>query len=302
MPTIQITPQFVDLPGGIKLYTERVHSTQRVQSNSPHTIIMIHGLGGTTSLYHPIYASILASSPASTILAYDQSGQGLSAISPSHLKGGSNPLSHDILRDELDALISTAAPTGPLTLVGHSAGTILVAHFIVSSSPNVARVKNAILIAAPIGTPDTPMIDSMRDTVLRTIEERGIPAIVEQVCIALTGTTTREKRPLAAALMRCALLLQSKEGYAAHMRSGLDFRKNLKFPFEKFPESLRVLIVGGDEDLFVPAAESVALGEKIPHSQVFVIPGVGHSPHVEVPEEFVSIVTKFLTQVGYGVI
>lgn len=275
MSTIEITPQFVNLADGVKLYTERVVSTQKTKSSDPHTIIMIHGLGGCTSLYYPIYASILSSSSSSTILAYDQSGHGLSPISQSKLRGGSNPLSHDILRDELDALISAVVPSGPITLIGHSAGTNLVAHFLVSTSPNVTRVINAILIAAPIATADTPLIDALHHTAIRDVEERGVSGIAEQICPALTGKTTMAKRPLAAALMRCALLSQSSEGYAAHLQSSFDFRKTLSFPFEKLPERLKVLFVGGDEDLFIPAEELIALGNKISNSQVVIISGVG---------------------------
>ena len=275
MSTIQIISQYVDLPGGVRLYTERVVSTQKPKATEPHTMVMVHGLGGSTSIYHPIYTSLLASAPSSTILAYDQSCHGLSSTPSSKLKGGSSPLNHDILRDELDALISIVAPKGSITLVGHSAGTNLVAHFLVSPCHNVSRVRDVILIAPPICTSDTPMVETMQKKILKDVEEHGMPGVVEQICLALTGATTREKRPLAAALMRCALLSQSSEGYAAHMRSSFDFRKNLTFPFEKMPSRAKVLIVGGDEDLFVPASEIMSLGQKIRNSKVFILPGVG---------------------------
>ncbi|GER46582.1 alpha/beta-Hydrolases superfamily protein [Striga asiatica] len=64
--------------------------------------------------------------------------------------------------------------------------------------------------------------------------------------------------------------------------------------------SCPVLIVTGDTDRLVPAWNSERLSRAIPKSSFEVITNCGHLPQEEKPDEFVSIVDKFLQKVFGG--
>jgi len=54
------------------------------------------------------------------------------------------------------------------------------------------------------------------------------------------------------------------------------------------------LIVWGDKDRIIPVVHAYKAHEVIPNSQLKVMEGVGHFPHVEEPIRFVQILTDFL--------
>gem|GEM_PF-1819856 len=123
-----------------------------------------------------------------------------------------------------------------------------------------------------------------------------------------------------------ALLKRLERKFKEGLRKGLEYFYNLLFPdkslhylvdklpslekedldrwFEKlkkedkraFLSQIRVpvLILHGDKDQIVPWESSRFLQENIPCAQLFVFPGVGHAPMVEVPEWFNNTLRKFL--------
>jgi pimeloyl-ACP methyl ester carboxylesterase len=56
-----------------------------------------------------------------------------------------------------------------------------------------------------------------------------------------------------------------------------------------------VLIIHGKNDQVIPPAEAEAMAKAIPHNDLHLIDKAGHLPNLEQPEEFNSIVSKFLT-------
>ncbi|HKI09984.1 MAG TPA: alpha/beta hydrolase [Nitrososphaeraceae archaeon] len=54
------------------------------------------------------------------------------------------------------------------------------------------------------------------------------------------------------------------------------------------------LLIVGDQDLLAPAANSVMMAQRIPHSWLVIIQGTGHGMSWQVPNEFSAIVQTFL--------
>jgi pimeloyl-ACP methyl ester carboxylesterase len=54
------------------------------------------------------------------------------------------------------------------------------------------------------------------------------------------------------------------------------------------------LLIVGDQDLLAPAANSVMMARRIPHSWLVIIQGTGHGMMWQVPDEFSAIVQTFL--------
>jgi pimeloyl-ACP methyl ester carboxylesterase len=63
---------------------------------------------------------------------------------------------------------------------------------------------------------------------------------------------------------------------------------------------LPTLIVWGERDDIIPVAHAHAAHEAISGSRLQILEGVGHFPHVEAPERFLSVLTEFLESTPPG--
>ena len=54
------------------------------------------------------------------------------------------------------------------------------------------------------------------------------------------------------------------------------------------------LVITGDDDTWVPTAESIRLGEELPDAELVVIPNCGHVAMDECPQAFVQAASAFL--------
>src|SRR5215203_4302388 len=54
------------------------------------------------------------------------------------------------------------------------------------------------------------------------------------------------------------------------------------------------LLIVGDQDLLIPAANSIMMAQRIPNSWLVIIQGTGHGMMLQVPNEFSAIVQTFL--------
>ncbi|RLB01490.1 MAG: hypothetical protein DRG83_10060, partial [Deltaproteobacteria bacterium] len=53
------------------------------------------------------------------------------------------------------------------------------------------------------------------------------------------------------------------------------------------------LIVAGSDDILVPPENSKILKDRIPNSELVLLPDVGHAIHVEAADQFNRLVDKF---------
>ena len=54
------------------------------------------------------------------------------------------------------------------------------------------------------------------------------------------------------------------------------------------------LVIAGDDDRWVPTAQSVRLSQELPNADLAVLPNCGHVPQEECPAEFLQAVSSFL--------
>jgi pimeloyl-ACP methyl ester carboxylesterase len=55
------------------------------------------------------------------------------------------------------------------------------------------------------------------------------------------------------------------------------------------------LVIWGEKDNFVPRAHGELYAARMPNAQLVVIPGAGHSAHVENPDEIAKLISDFLS-------
>lgn len=69
-----------------------------------------------------------------------------------------------------------------------------------------------------------------------------------------------------------------------------------KEDFSEFLPQLntKTLIIWGEKDKILPLKYAFLMKEKIPNSQLKIFPKIGHSPHLEVPEELAENILNFI--------
>ena len=63
---------------------------------------------------------------------------------------------------------------------------------------------------------------------------------------------------------------------------------------------LPTLVVWGERDDIIPVSHAHAAHAAIPGSQLAILEGVGHFPHVEAPERFTAVLADFLAATPAG--
>jgi pimeloyl-ACP methyl ester carboxylesterase len=82
----------------------------------------------------------------------------------------------------------------------------------------------------------------------------------------------------------------------AVLRQRIDYakrlRKHLDAPFDGSRIEVPVTVLWGDRDRLCMVAGAEELGEILPHAEIRILPGVGHTPQVEVPEVVVEAIAE----------
>lgn len=264
----QAVTKLVEVSTGAKLYTER---WQIVGAAQPaQTIVCIHGLGSSSAVFYPVVKPLLSYFPDVHILAYDRAGSGLSPL-PDY---GGVPLSVSHMLADLDALLTVEAPTGPLVMVAHSAGTILTTRWLLKASPAVRRVTRVIFLGGPPDAPIPPEISEIRLRMAGALETAGTPSVTDSTLPLVLGRTTMASRPLAVAAVRAITLAQDGVSFGAAIRA-LDRdigAGGTKIDWEALQTKFRVLAICGDEDLLVKPSDIARYLDKSP---VRTLVGVG---------------------------
>jgi 3-oxoadipate enol-lactonase len=65
--------------------------------------------------------------------------------------------------------------------------------------------------------------------------------------------------------------------------------------YDRLPEiNLPVLVIAGDADVLIPAANSRLISSRIPNSELVILKKMGHGFYTEAPEETARIITDFM--------
>ncbi|KAM5539254.1 hypothetical protein V8D89_007127 [Ganoderma adspersum] len=268
---IECTTKLVEVPYGVKLHTERYRHFHQL-----------------LSLIKPILTAL----PTAHLLTYDWAGSGSSPRPPS----ASDHAVSDHVSD-LDALISAEAPSGPLVILAHSAGTHIASHWLLTGTPSahadVARVTHVIYLGGPVNPPLSPEVTMMQLDLAATITTGGPAAVVDALAPMLLGATSMAERPLAVAALRAITLAQSAEGYATAIRALSKDMGGGGAPIDwaAIQDKVKVLAVAGEEDVLLDRAD---IARFLNRAVVKKIARAGHTLTLEAREETAKIIVEFL--------
>ena len=237
-------------------------------------IVFVHGLGGSVHFWYGVIENLSAHHHC---VALDLRGHGRSDST----KG---QFSIDTWAQDVEALIS-ALELPPVTLVGHSLGT-LVAQQLAVTKPEL--VDHLVLLGA-ISWLEPPLRKAY-DERAELVEAGGLDELVDPWLEGALAPRTRGKLPQVVGLLRDAFLRNDPKSYAKACRA---IAKMPKIDREAIGQP--TLLVVGNHDRSTPIAMTEELHGEIPVSRVRVIAAASHWLALEQPDELAAAILEFLT-------
>ncbi len=241
-------------------------------------VLMLHGAGGNFRSFAPQVETL--ASLGFRAVAWNMPGYGASPpIEPYEFKG---------LAASVVGLIDALAPvTGgePVALVGHGMGG-MVAQEVALRHPD--RVRQLVLVATAAAVlPGDGYSRHVAHALAWLDEGRAMPEIAAMLLPSLVGSGALP------AGVQLATLCQA-EVRAAIWRRAL--QALVRFDRRAALGHIHVptLLVAGEQDPVAPPPAMRAMASAISGAQCVSVPGSGHLPHLERPEEFDTLLLDFL--------
>ncbi|PVH81065.1 3-oxoadipate enol-lactone hydrolase-like protein [Cadophora sp. DSE1049] len=246
-------------------------------SSSPHTTLLIHGLGSSSCFYSTIVPSLVSQTRC---IALDTPGSGLSTL-------GAKEQTIQTIAEDAHALLDALDVKEKVVVVGHSMGGI-VASLIAEMFKE--RVKGVVLLG-----PVNPA-EGLREVFGKRVEVVKADGLEPLANTIPTGATGSKSTSLHHAFVRSLILGTSPEGYISLCNA---IANATKPDYSKIDVPL--LVLAGEDDKTAPLAASEAIvsayGTKNGEKKVQVLKGVGHWHCVEASEEVAKYVGGFLSSI-----
>lgn len=186
-------------------------------------------------------------------------------------------------------------------LVGNSMGGFFEIAFALA---HPERVKRLVLVGAPAGIDrwvphqvrmvGTPVIGPLLWKTVARPSERGLRDFYSKVLVADGDKLPRGNIACGAAAHR---LPGADVAWLSLLRRFVTLRgvRDACYVRDELPE-LRVptLFVWGDRDAFAPPASGEAASRVMPDARLEVIPGAGHLPWIDAPDQCAEAITRYL--------
>jgi pimeloyl-ACP methyl ester carboxylesterase len=240
---------------------------------SGEDLLLIHGFGDNLNVW---YHQLPVFSKDFRVIGYDLMGSGESDISVEESSVGS--LANDAYRLLRNAGVKRAY------VLGHSLGGLVACRLAID---HPEMVKGLILAnSIPISTVHHPKIRKSSSRILELFEQSNMEKAAE--IMVESGFSPDFK-------------LANPEEFQRYLRAKLSTNpvglvkllKCKREPLDVGRLACPVMIVLGEKDLFISARDVTCMQEVLPHLQIFLLP-CGHVSFIELPEQFNSIVLKFL--------
>ena len=233
-------------------------------------VVMVHGLGGSSGSFETLMPGLAGR----CVLRPDLPGAGRSAPRPG--RPGLAGLVAAVLE------CTRAAGVARAHFVGHSMGALVCQHIAAGAPELVASLTlyGALLEPAPAARAAL----AERARAART---EGMAGIADAVSRGSLGAGAAGSA--AAAFVRESLIRQPPAGYAAHCEALAAAR-----PADHAAIRCPTLLVHGAEDPVAPPAQAKRLRDRIEGARLETLPGVGHWPMLEVPQNAADLLCGHL--------
>ncbi len=262
--------------GGIRWHVQ--------QSGTGPPLLLVHGTGASTHSWRDLWPLLCE---RYTVIAADL---------PGHAFTSSAPAARCSLRGMSQALATLLATldVAPSYCIGHSAGAAILCRMALDrhiAPRTIVGINGAFLpLAGAAGVLFAPIAKLFAANALvpRLISWRGGDAAAVGRVIAGTGSRLdRSGIDLYARLVR----------EPCHIAGALAMMGN--WNLQHFEQELARLatplhLLVGTHDRAVPASQALRIRQRLPHTQVTELPGLGHLAHEEAPREVGPVLLRTL--------
>lgn len=279
----------MDSPYGIRRVSLHGHELAYRMAGEGPTLLLIHGMAGSSQTWRAVMPRL---AEECRVVAPDLLGHGDSATPPGDYSLGAFA---SLLRDLLADLDIDRA-----TIVGQSLGGG-IAMQLAYQYPELAE-RLVLVSSGGLGREVSWILRALSFPGAEYVMPIGFPGFVRSAGDRIAGVVESFgwRAPRVAEMWRAYSSLASVEHRAAFIRTlravvepggqAIDASNRLYLA-----AAMPTLIVWGDQDPIIPVAHALAAHEAIPESQLEILEGVGHFPHVERPERFSRLLLDFVT-------
>lgn len=275
-------PYSHDISDGIAWYTSGPEP-----SDAPVTVLFVHGYGLAAESFYDQVDFLRASYPRVRAVLLDLRGHGSSDRVPAE------DCTVEDAADDVAAILTTQAPTGPLIIVGHSLGGMVVENLIRRlPAEDYERIAGVLLIS----------------TSMRPFAETGVAALLQtHAAEALYDAAQRLPHKVNRARQRIAriiapLFAAGVTGYPRMERLEFHVDMLLDTPLDSFVgffddlvdhselaaadrlAGLPGIVLVGSMDIVTPRSQSELICSHWPEAELRVVDGSGHMVILEEPE------------------
>lgn len=154
-----------------------------------------------------------------------------------------------------------------------------------------AQRLRGLVLADTRAEADTPEGRQGRAQLAERVRLEGAAAVREAFLPKLLGATSQRERAGLVARVEQQILAASPRGLVDGLM-GLSARADSTPTLADI--RVPTLVVCGEEDLLTPPADARRLAQGIAGSRLEILPGAGHLPSLETPDDFTRVVRAFL--------
>jgi pimeloyl-ACP methyl ester carboxylesterase len=290
-----------DLDGPVHWIEFNAAEPEKTQSKPP--IVFVHGLGGSHLNWCRLGPKLAAGRRA---VALDLHGFGLT---PGLRKNSTVQANARLLGRWMQRVVGE-----PVILVGNSMGGLIS---ILETASNPSAIKGVVLIdpalPLPPQKPDWPVSGqfllyatpglgefAVAKLLASVSPEKGVKQLVE-LCFAdpsradpeltraeVALSTQRHPATPAQAAARARIFLAAARSLLRVLARRGNYQKLMA------GIDVPVLLIGGEDDRLVPVAAMRQVAARNPRWESVILPGVGHTPMLEVPDAVAGIIQDWL--------
>jgi pimeloyl-ACP methyl ester carboxylesterase len=182
----------------------------------------------------------------------------------------------------LDALALDVVTVGGLSMGGYVVFSLL---------RQAGERVSAVILANTKAAADTHEGRANRDRMLALVRAEGPGAVADQMLPKLLGRTSQERSPALGPRIRRMIEANTTDGLGGAIQA-MKGRPDATGQLGQI--RCPVLVVAGDEDELIPAADVEAMHRALPRSQMMVLKSSGHLSNLETPTGFSTALADFL--------
>ncbi|WP_329401290.1 alpha/beta hydrolase [Streptomyces melanogenes] len=276
---------------------------------APVTVVFSHGFCLSQDAWHFQRAALRG---VVRTVHWDQRSHGRSARGEAQTQG--RPVTIDQLGRDLKAVLDTAAPEGPLVLVGHSMGGMTVMA-LADQYPEL--IRDRVVGVAFVGTSSGRLGEVSYGLPVAGVNavRRILPGVLKALGsqAELVERGRRATADLFAGMIK-RYSFSSKDvdpavaRFAERMIEGTPIDVVAEFypafddhdkeaALQVFAE-VPALVLAGDRDLVTPSSHSESIADLLPDAELVIVPDGGHLVMLEHPETVTDRLADLLVRVG----